>query len=95
MIILGCTEIPFAFEGVDKIDGAILIDPMVALARGLIREACRCRLKPMSVDRLHPGFNQSSTNASTKLIDVRKQPTRTNIWAFYHDFVDKMLMTVV
>lgn len=45
MIILGCTEIPFAFVGVDTIGHAILIDPMVALGRALIRKANIDRLK--------------------------------------------------
>lgn len=46
-IVLGCTEIPFAFTGKTSIDRVLLIDPLVALARGLIREIDARRLKPL------------------------------------------------
>ena len=49
VIIMGCTEIPFAFVGQDRINEAILIDPMVALGRALIREASPTQLKPLEV----------------------------------------------
>ena len=46
-IILGCTEIPIALPG-RLFKGIPLIDPMVALARGLLREANSSKLKPLS-----------------------------------------------
>lgn len=46
-IVLGCTEIPFAFAGKTSIDGVLLIDPLTALARALIREVDARRLKPL------------------------------------------------
>eukprot|EP01083_Nonionella_stella_P065785 172644_1 len=49
VIIMGCTEIPFAFAGQSRVQNAILVDPMVALARALIRETNPQRLKPLSV----------------------------------------------
>ncbi|KAL3674749.1 hypothetical protein V7S43_000681 [Phytophthora oleae] len=45
-IILGCTEIPFVFAGKTHIAGCLLINPMVALSRAMIREADPSRLKP-------------------------------------------------
>jgi aspartate racemase len=45
VIVLGCTEIPFAFTGRESVAGLPLIDPMVALARGMIRVADPTRLK--------------------------------------------------
>ena len=44
-IILGCTELPLAFNGC-FIDGMALIDPTLILARALIREASPDKLKP-------------------------------------------------
>ena len=38
-IILGCTEIPFAFPGMQTYEGVNLVDPVDVLARSLIREA--------------------------------------------------------
>lgn len=46
-LILGCTEIPLALPGT-AYKGKPLVDPMVALARGLIREANPAKLKPLS-----------------------------------------------
>lgn len=46
VIVLGCTEIPFAFAGQTAFAGVPLIDPMVALARAMIRAADPSRLKP-------------------------------------------------
>lgn len=46
-LILGCTEIPFAFAGAHEFEGAVLIDPLVALARALIREVDPTRLVPL------------------------------------------------
>ncbi|MCF7953688.1 MAG: aspartate/glutamate racemase family protein, partial [Spirochaetales bacterium] len=46
-IIMGCTEIPLAFS-LDSFLGVPLIDPMTALARGLIREADPEKLRPLS-----------------------------------------------
>lgn len=43
-LILGCTEIPLALPGT-QFKGKPLVDPMVALARGLIREANPEKLK--------------------------------------------------
>jgi aspartate racemase len=45
VILLGCTEIPFVFAGQTHLAGILLIDPMVALARAMIREADPSRLK--------------------------------------------------
>jgi len=45
-IILGCTEIPLAMPE-NNLDGIPLIDPMLALARALIREANPTKLKPV------------------------------------------------
>ncbi|GAB9470494.1 putative amino acid permease yfna [Globisporangium polare] len=47
LIILGCTEIPFAFMGATSFDSVPLLDPLVALARALIREVDPLRLKPL------------------------------------------------
>ncbi|KAF1329648.1 putative amino acid permease yfna, partial [Globisporangium splendens] len=47
LLILGCTEIPFAFMGQSSIEGVPLLDPLVALARALIREVDPLRLKPL------------------------------------------------
>ncbi|KAF4129634.1 Asp/Glu/Hydantoin racemase [Phytophthora infestans] len=47
VIILGCTEIPFVFAGKTHVTGCLLIDPMMALARAMIREADPARLKPI------------------------------------------------
>ena len=38
-LILGCTEIPLAFAGVDHYKGVPLIDPMRSLARALVAKA--------------------------------------------------------
>ncbi|KAG4063354.1 hypothetical protein JG687_00000173 [Phytophthora cactorum] len=46
VIVLGCTEIPFVFAGQTHFAGCLLIDPMMALARAMIREADPSRLKP-------------------------------------------------
>lgn len=43
-VILGCTEIPLALPE-PELHGVPLIDPLVALARGLIREADHTKLK--------------------------------------------------
>ncbi|KAK1947426.1 Aspartate racemase [Phytophthora citrophthora] len=51
-IILGCTEIPFVFTGKTHIAGCLLINPMVALARAMIREADPSRLKPEERSRI-------------------------------------------
>lgn len=51
VIIMGCTEIPYAFVGQDMVQNAILIDPMVALGRALIRESDPHRLKPLDIGR--------------------------------------------
>ncbi|MFH0776217.1 MAG: amino acid racemase [Patescibacteria group bacterium] len=45
-VILGCTEIPLALPEKD-LNGTPLIDPMLALARALIREANRQKLVPL------------------------------------------------
>lgn len=47
VVVLGCTEIPFAFGGATAFGGVPLLDPLVALARALIREADPLRLKPL------------------------------------------------
>lgn len=50
VIVMGCTEIPFAFTGRKTFAGLLLIDPLVALARAMIREADPARLKPLELD---------------------------------------------
>ncbi|DBA01337.1 TPA: hypothetical protein N0F65_001576 [Lagenidium giganteum] len=52
VIIMGCTEIPFAFMGKKTFAGALLIDPLVALARGMVREGDASRLKPLDLEGL-------------------------------------------
>jgi len=46
VIILGCTEIPLALPGADY-EGILLVDPVLALARGLIRESNPRKLKAL------------------------------------------------
>ncbi|CAK4147919.1 unnamed protein product [Aphanomyces euteiches] len=46
--ILGCTEIPMALSG-SEVDGMLLVDPMVALARAMIREADPSKLVPLDM----------------------------------------------
>jgi len=61
-IILGCTEIPFAYDGDSKVsiekENAMglrvstsmpLVDPLIALARAMIREADILRLRPLKL----------------------------------------------
>lgn len=50
VIVLGCTEIPFVFAGKTSVAGVLLIDPMVALARAMIRLADPDKLKPLELD---------------------------------------------
>lgn len=45
-IILGCTEMPLAITEL-QIDGMMVIDPTLILARALIREAAPAKLKPL------------------------------------------------
>ncbi len=49
LIILGCTEIPFAFPS-DCFEGLPLINPIRALARGMISAAAAGKLKPASAE---------------------------------------------
>lgn len=51
LIVLGCTELPFAFAGATAVDGVSLLDPLVALARALIREVDPLRLKPLVLEQ--------------------------------------------
>ncbi|KAG7388934.1 hypothetical protein PHYPSEUDO_011581 [Phytophthora pseudosyringae] len=67
-IVLGCTEIPFVFAGKTRYAGCLLIDPMVALARAMIREADRSRLTP--VDELPPCTASPKTRLSSVVISV-------------------------
>ena len=46
-IILGCTEISLAIRE-NKIDGTIVVDPTLILARALIREANSTKLRPIN-----------------------------------------------
>ncbi|GLE00847.1 hypothetical protein PINS_up009645 [Pythium insidiosum] len=48
-IILGCTEIPLVFNGLTSLDGVMLVDPIVALARALIRGSDPSRLRPFDI----------------------------------------------
>lgn len=50
VIVMGCTEIPFAFAAKKIAAGLLLIDPMVALGRALIREVDPARLKRLEVE---------------------------------------------
>ncbi len=45
-LILGCTEIPLALPGLE-LDGVPLIDPVMALARGMITAADPDKLRPL------------------------------------------------
>jgi aspartate racemase len=44
-VVLGCTELPLAVQERD-VGGMLLVDPMVALARALVKEAAPERLAP-------------------------------------------------
>lgn len=46
-VVLGCTELPLALPGVSH-KGIPLVDPVLALARALIREANPAKLKPLA-----------------------------------------------
>lgn len=46
-VILACTELPLALQGTSHA-GAILVDPVLALARALVREAAPERLRPLA-----------------------------------------------
>lgn len=48
-VILGCTELPFAFRHA-RVSGMLAIDPAVALARALIRNVEPARLKPFHAE---------------------------------------------
>jgi aspartate racemase len=48
-IILGCTEIPIAITET-HVEGMVVIDPTLVLARALIREANPDKLKPLDCD---------------------------------------------
>lgn len=50
VIVMGCTEIPFAFAGRRSFAGVLLIDPLVALARAMIRAADPSRLKHLELE---------------------------------------------
>lgn len=49
-LVLGCTEIPLALPGM-HFGGVTLIDPMLALARGMIRAAGPEKLRPLDPPR--------------------------------------------
>lgn len=65
VIILGCTEIPFVFAGKTHVTGCLLIDPMMALARAMIREADPARLKPVDGSCTSSGTNSVKPQIST------------------------------
>ncbi|MGH2567114.1 MAG: aspartate/glutamate racemase family protein, partial [Bacteroidota bacterium] len=48
-VILGCTEIPLAIPE-KKIDGVVLIDPTLILARSLIKAVSPAKLRPLRKD---------------------------------------------
>lgn len=50
VLVLGCTEIPFVFAGKTSVAGVLLIDPMVALARAMIRHADPAKLRPLMLN---------------------------------------------
>ncbi|OQR98830.1 hypothetical protein THRCLA_06665 [Thraustotheca clavata] len=54
VVILGCTEIPMALTG-SEIYGMVLVDPMVALARAMVREVDPSKLVPLDIklDQIH------------------------------------------
>ncbi|MGC9312133.1 MAG: aspartate/glutamate racemase family protein, partial [Sediminispirochaetaceae bacterium] len=45
-LVLGCTEIPLALPGL-RYGDTPLVDPVVALARGMIREGDPAKLRPL------------------------------------------------
>ncbi len=45
-VILGCTELPLGLPG-KSLNGILLINPVLALARALVREADPCKLKAL------------------------------------------------
>jgi len=47
-VILGCTELPLAFNGAEK--NCVIIDPALVLARALIREFDPAKLKKLEVN---------------------------------------------
>ena len=49
-LVLGCTEIPLALPGI-HFGGVVLIDPMLALARGMIKAAGPEKLQPLDPPR--------------------------------------------
>jgi aspartate racemase len=48
VVILGCTELPLAFQEKEEENGVRLIDSTLVLARALVREAAPDKLKPMN-----------------------------------------------
>ncbi|TYZ65390.1 hypothetical protein PybrP1_008762 [[Pythium] brassicae (nom. inval.)] len=64
VIVMGCTEIPFAFAGRKAVAGVLLIDPLVALARAMIREADPSRLKHLEL--------QAAAAAASSVAPVNK-----------------------
>jgi len=46
-VILACTELPLALQGTSHA-GAVLVDPVLALARALVREAAPDKLRPLN-----------------------------------------------
>ncbi|TMW55853.1 hypothetical protein Poli38472_008501 [Pythium oligandrum] len=76
VIVMGCTEIPFAFTGKRYFGGCLLIDPMVALARALIREADPKRLKRLEVESVWPS---SISTISPRAGAAKVTPTKPKI----------------
>ena len=58
-VILGCTEIPLAINK-KRVDGAIILDPTLILARALIREIDPAKLKPLELPE--PAASHSPDN---------------------------------
>lgn len=73
VIVMGCTEIPFAFAGCKAVAGVLLIDPLVALARAMIREADPSRLKRLQVPAATV-FVDGSSSVSVVPVDLLSRP---------------------
>ncbi|KAF0689444.1 Aste57867_19116 [Aphanomyces stellatus] len=74
--ILGCTEIPMALPG-SEVDGMVLVDPMVALARAMIREVDAAKLVPLDM-RLLPTM-MSRVGKPKRTLSVRSDENDTEV----------------
>jgi hypothetical protein len=87
VIIMGCTEIPFAFVGQTTSHGALLVDPLVALSRAMIREVDPTRLKPLDMNfssskqrkRTYSSSSFTSTSGSTIIFEESEEDEEEEI----------------